>query len=218
MSLSQIGRRLGRHPSTVAYWLKKYGLTAVNRSRHAPKGGLSRDELAPLVAQGLSVREIATRFDLGYSTIRHWLAAHDLVTEGARRLQVPPDDRPRHVQRVCRHHGHTTFLLTKARHYRCQQCAREAVTRKRRRLKLVLIEEAGGCCQLCGFDRWAAALQFHHLDPAQKAFHISNGGRTLSLNRLRAEADKCVLLCANCHAGVEAGVIGLPNPVLDCAR
>jgi hypothetical protein len=28
--------------------------------------------------------------------------------------------------------------------------------------------------------------------------------------KARAEAQKCVLLCANCHAEVEAGVLGLP--------
>ena len=30
-------------------------------------------------------------------------------------------------------------------------------------------------------------------------------GVTLSLDSLRAEARKCVLLCSNCHAEVEAG-------------
>jgi hypothetical protein len=35
-------------------------------------------------------------------------------------------------------------------------------------------------------------------------------GITRSLARLRAEAAKCVLLCANCHAEVEAEGIELP--------
>jgi hypothetical protein len=29
----------------------------------------------------------------------------------------------------------------------------------------------------------------------------------MALERLRAEARKCVLLCANCHAEVEAGMV-----------
>jgi hypothetical protein len=35
-------------------------------------------------------------------------------------------------------------------------------------------------------------------------------GVALSLDTLRAEARKCVLLCANCHAEVEDGVVSLP--------
>jgi hypothetical protein len=35
-------------------------------------------------------------------------------------------------------------------------------------------------------------------------------GVARSLEKARAEPRKCVLLCANCHAEVEAGVLGLP--------
>jgi hypothetical protein len=58
---------------------------------------------------------------------------------------------------------------------------------------------------LCGYDRCAGALHFHHLDPAEKSFHLSMQGVARSLARAREEMAKCVLLCANCHAEVEAG-------------
>ena len=63
-----------------------------------------------------------------------------------------------------------------------------------------------GACALCGYDRASAALQFHHLEPTEKAFALSGRGMTLSLAAAREEAAKCVLLCANCHAEVEAGL------------
>jgi hypothetical protein len=63
---------------------------------------------------------------------------------------------------------------------------------------------------LCGYDKYAGALQFHHLDPAAKAFVLSRDGSTRSLSEARAEAAKCVLLCANCHAEVEAAKVMLP--------
>jgi hypothetical protein len=63
---------------------------------------------------------------------------------------------------------------------------------------------------LCGFAEHPAALQFHHLDPSIKEFHLSQRGYTRSIRRMRAEASKCVLLCANCHALVEAGVEEVP--------
>jgi IS30 family transposase len=49
LSLEQIGALTGRDPSTVGYWVKKHGLKAVNAERHAPKGGLARETLEPLV-------------------------------------------------------------------------------------------------------------------------------------------------------------------------
>jgi predicted HNH restriction endonuclease len=35
-------------------------------------------------------------------------------------------------------------------------------------------------------------------------------GFTRSFEKMREEAQKCVLLCANCHAAVEAGLTELP--------
>lgn len=44
-------------------------------------------------------------------------------------------------------------------------------------------------------------LQFHHRDPKQKEFNVSNFIRNgVSLERLQAEIAKCDVLCANCHA------------------
>ena len=81
---------------------------------------------------------------------------------------------------------------------------------RRRRVKATLVNEAGGRCRRCGFDESCAALEFHHLDPSAKSFAVSAKGATRSIAALRAEAEKCILLCANCHAMVEAGVVGVP--------
>jgi hypothetical protein len=82
--------------------------------------------------------------------------------------------------------------------------------RRRRRVKHTLVTEAGGRCRLCGYARSQAALVFHHVDPSAKRFGLAGGGMTRSLARAREEARKCLLLCANCHAEVEAGVTTLP--------
>jgi 5-methylcytosine-specific restriction endonuclease McrA len=73
-------------------------------------------------------------------------------------------------------------------------------------VKRILVAEAGGACQLCGYDRCIAALEFHHRDPREKSFALSQRGVARSLEKARAEAAKCVLLCANCHSEVEAGI------------
>ncbi len=103
-------------------------------------------------------------------------------------------------------HGRAPFVLEGRGYYRCCKCRSAAVANQRRKIKRKLVAEAGGACALCGYSNCLAALQFHHLDRSSKAFPLSLRGVTKSLQRIREEADKCVLLCANCHAEVEAGV------------
>jgi hypothetical protein len=86
----------------------------------------------------------------------------------------------------------------------------DAVARRRRKVKATLVAEAGGRCVICGYDRCIGALAFHHLDPSRKEFGMAAGGLARSLSKSREEAAKCVLLCSNCHAEVEAGISPLP--------
>lgn len=51
-------------------------------------------------------------------------------------------------------------------------------------------------------------IDFHHREPGGKDFNVANGFR-YSLERVKAEIEKCVTLCANCHRKVHAGSISL---------
>jgi transposase len=216
VSVEQIGRRFGRHPSTVSYWMRKYGLEAPNRAKHAGKGGLERDELVELVGRGMTIREIAGALDRSTATVRHWLRRYGLstvATERARDARVGRAHRESSLIRVCARHGRTPFVMEGRGYYRCKLCRSAQVIQHRRRLKELLVAEAGGACALCGYDRHLGALQFHHLDPRSKRLHISQNGITLSLETIRQEVGKCVLLCSNCHAEVEGGIVSVPDTV-----
>ena len=214
LSLAQIGAIAGRDPSTVGYWVKKFGLTAIGRDNYAPRGGLTREQLTPLVEACLSQREIADELGVSVSTVRHWLHRYSLETKPFRRRRARADAALqaglRSFEHNCVRHGSTTFVVYNDGRSRCKRCNAEAVVRRRRKVKAILVAEAGGCCNLCGYDRCTAALHFHHLDPAKKSFSLSLRGVTRSLDTLREEAQKCVLLCSNCHAEVEAGVTRVP--------
>lgn len=55
-------------------------------------------------------------------------------------------------------------------------------------------------CLSCGFTD-QRALCFHHRVPSEKSFAIKFGlTHSYSMSKLRAEARKCDVLCANCHA------------------
>jgi len=77
----------------------------------------------------------------------------------------------------------------------------QRVQRRRKQLKVLLVEYKGGCCELCGYNKCIRALEFHHKDPTTKSFGL--GFSTYSLTKMKAEADLCSLLCANCHREVE---------------
>ena len=80
----------------------------------------------------------------------------------------------------------------------------EVVIRWRNRVKTKLVEYKGEKCQCCGYNRCIRALEFHHLDPSQKDFTIS--GKSKSFETLKKEADKCILVCSNCHKEIHAGI------------
>jgi transposase-like protein len=203
-SIESIARETGRDPSTVAYWVNKYGLASEHAPKHTARGGIDRDALTALVETGKSIRAIAGELGVSATTVRHWLSRFDLQTAGAER-RSGTWRRPALV-RECRNHGWTTWVRSAPGRYRCRQCRMEAVSARRRRVKEILVREAGGACRLCGYSRYAGALQFHHVDPTEKAFALSSRGLARSLAKARVEVMKCVLLCANCHEEVESGV------------
>lgn len=83
---------------------------------------------------------------------------------------------------------------------------KRAVSKRRRKLRVLAVEYKGGKCRICHYDKCIGALDFHHRDPKEKEFGISMEGLTRSWQRIQKELDKCVLLCANCHREVHAGL------------
>ena len=221
LSLEQIGERVGRHPSTVAYWLKRHGLEAVHRSRHLRRGGIERDTLEALVATGASSRQMANSCGVSLATVRYWLTRYGLrtaATKRRRQLQAGRREQRGAVDMECPRHGTTKFMVDATGRYRCVVCRSARVVARRKRLKAILVQEAGGRCFLCGYSRYFGALHFHHVDPAKKGFNLGERGLTRSLDRCRKEAEKCVLLCATCHAEVESGVVSVPVQLASAAR
>ena len=75
----------------------------------------------------------------------------------------------------------------------------ECVKTHRHNVKEELVKYKGGKCEICGYDKCLGALDFHHLDPRQKDFAISNSNIYKNFDKLKEEVDKCILVCANCH-------------------
>lgn len=83
-----------------------------------------------------------------------------------------------------------------------------AVAKRRRKIREMAVEYKGGKCVFCGYAKYVGALDFHHLE--NKSFGISDKGYTRSWEVIRQELDKCILVCANCHREIHAGLLQPP--------
>lgn len=99
-----------------------------------------------------------------------------------------------------------------------------AVTDVRRATKARAIALMGGRCEGCARTGPAAVFEFHHRDASTKDFGIGEDGVVRPWAAIVAELAKCVMLCANCHREVHAGVraldarpLGLAEPALEYA-
>jgi transposase len=184
LSLAEVGRRLNRHESTVSYWVDRFGLRPNGRARHAARGALGKNQLEPLVEAGMSTSEIAASVNRSQTSVRDWLRKHGLRTRrsaGSRPREATVAARAQGLSEVilpCPRHGQASHVRDSRGYFRCRTCRGDAVVRRRRRVKQILVEEAGGCCQLCGYDRSLAALEFHPSGSAEEAVRggVRRGG------------------------------------------
>lgn len=108
----------------------------------------------------------------------------------------PPAPNGRVCQRCDR-----PFVYRRETGQKLDLCAACVQTVRRLDIKCRLVAIKGGKCQRCGYDRYIGALAFHHRDPTKKVFPVG-GNHNRSWEANVAEANKCDLLCHNCHAEV----------------
>jgi len=114
--------------------------------------------------------------------------------------------------RECITHGNTKFTYSSHKrgygyqyNWRCNRCMSDASNRynqkRHKERKLELIKYKGNKCEKCGYNKNYAVLQFHHLDPLAKEGTVSNmiQQTKISLDEIKLEVDKCILVCSNCH-------------------
>ncbi len=82
------------------------------------------------------------------------------------------------------------------------------VKKKKELFVIIQIWKAEGCAKCTEDDM--CCLHAHHIDPKLKKGNISRAwSEGWSANKLIKELQKCICLCANCHAKLHAGKIEL---------
>jgi len=80
----------------------------------------------------------------------------------------------------------------------CKSCkTRIELEKGKQRRQLFKEWKSSLSCQRCGYSD-SRALQFHHTDNNKEA-NIANRVAVWSLDKIKKEASKCEVLCANCH-------------------
>lgn len=211
LTIAEMAQQLGHAKTTVSYWMDFHRLEPLNRATHARPREIDRERLVGLVEAGQTVAQMAVELGVTPLTVRRRLVRYGLKTEATRRMLRAREAEKAGLETLtmsCPVHGEIEFILEGRGYFRCKQCRMDRVARRRRRVKEILVADAGGRCRLCGYDKYLGALEFHHLDPKEKRLEI--GYVALALETMRAEARKCLLLCSNCHAEVEGGVANIP--------
>jgi hypothetical protein len=143
-SIEAIAREVGRVPSTVAYWVNRHGLKSRYVAKHAARGrrhhvsSSNRWSNAACPCDRSRASSIAARPP---SVIGFAATTLGRGQPATRRVVGKP------ALNSCANVPSTAGrfrCIGAATRYRCAQCAVEAVSNRRRRMKEILVREAGG--------------------------------------------------------------------------
>ena len=109
---------------------------------------------------------------------------------------------PVYTCKTCGTSGQEHFYSTAK--YQCKSCWNKRTATSQKDKVMSLKKRYGGRCIKCGYDKCLEALVFHHRDPHEKEFTLSDR-RGCSEKNLIEELDKCDLLCSNCHIEIHSG-------------
>ncbi len=183
-----------------------------------------KSKVLELKSKGFSSKKIAKLLGCAVSTVSFHCKSAGISAAS----QIPTDEDIKHwnevyqrlgsfqeVAKVVGWHRKTvskyleTFRRKKLNVAEQKKSAVQAVSKRRRAIKQMAVQYKGGKCEICGYNKCAAAMDFHHRNPSLKKFSLSIRGLSRSLEAIKDELDKCALLCANCHREFHAGVASL---------
>lgn len=166
------------------------------------------------------LRKIAEETGKSLGSVRYWISKHGL------KVRAPSGGRVRRSPGYCprceRDLDLSEFGYRKSggregsRFPYCKSCTRDQALTRQHAFKEKAVAYKGGCCSICGYDRCLSALEFHHVEPEHKDFHLSQRRGWKFTEEVQKELDKCILVCANCHREVHAGLAGTPGRIRTC--
>lgn len=156
--------------------------------------------LQQYIDEGKSIADISALVGKSKGSVRHHLAKHSLKTnplvfrknENGRYCSSCDSVKPDSEFYIVSSNGKNKTIS------RCKSCFNKSCGERQKDIKKQAVEYKGGKCIKCKYSKSLSALEFHHLDSSKKDFSFSRC-KSRSFEKIKAELDKCILLCANCH-------------------
>lgn len=165
------------------------------------------EKLKVLIDKNLTQRDMANLLSCSQSTIKYWLKVFNLKTINTKKYE--------HIK-VCQNEKYCSRcneIKDKSEFFKkdkksevlqsyCKKCNSKHVITRAKDKKLILLTYMGGECVDCNLkvnETNGCVFDFHHLNPKEKDFNLSEFKNREIDEIIKKELDKCVLLCSNCH-------------------
>lgn len=168
---------------------------------------MNKEKLIDLyINQNLSQRDIAKQENVSQTTVRWWLTKYG-IKRNKDNISLELKGKERKCPQCKEIKQPSEFYFQSYTNSKkkgrqgswCKICLNKSVTVRQRKYKQLAIDYKGGKCQVCSYNKYQGALEFHHLDPSEKDTEMSKFSRSPLDDLGKKELDKCVLLCSNCH-------------------
>ena len=165
---------------------------------------MDKQLLEKLINENKSSYEIAKEVGKSQTTVKYWLKKynlktnfnkHNLKSEIINNCKICTECNVN--KNLTEYHYHNKDKTQYAA--KCKTCRNNADVLKMRQLKDIFLKYKGEQCSVCGYNKCKGALEFHHLDPNEKEFNISDYKKIGINKEVLEELDRCIVLCSNCH-------------------
>lgn len=187
----QIAESLNLSIGTLRRRIKQYNLNRFSQKENLITVS-DKSEIINLYNSGLTCLEISNKLKIHRITVSRHLKKIGIKIE----KRLPEKKRKAIINKI-----KNCLICDKEVGRRTNICMGCYTNTRRFKIKKWMIEYKGGKCTDCGVKNLdISCYDFHHLDPSKKDFNLSGiNSAKISLEKVKKELDKCVLLCANCH-------------------
>jgi RNase P subunit RPR2 len=158
-----------------------------------------RAELEKMLLAGNSANQIGKDTGKSVTAVLYWMKKHGLA--GAHRSFK---DSAKDYCCPCGEVEPAKFYGHKKRV--CSECHKKYTLELGHQKRARALEQLGGKCMACGFNKHNSALDIHHTDPTVKDPNFANM-RSWKWEKIEKEISTCILLCRNCHSMLHVGAI-----------
>ena len=137
------------------------------------------------IGRGLGIQGLCEFFNLSRVKITYWLKKFELKTHFTKVIKK--------YQCICGESNSDKFYYNASI---CSKCWSRETHERGKKNRAYSLAKLGNKCFNCGFDKWSAALDIHHIDPLKKDITF-NRYKYWGRERLDRELKKCILLCCN---------------------